>query len=159
MSPVLCRSQAPTPASGDPAEAGRVLRDLKLRPVQRRDVDLENLCGFDDIGVRRHPAPPREGKLEVMAIDLPAKGSGPRGTLRKGVENSFCNYCNQYVHAPRHSPGLKECPTPGCGRPNGFGRFALSPRPGGSALTGEEMHDLERENPQASKGPDGRKSD
>ena len=44
-------------------------------------------------------------------------------------DNYFCRDCRRIVHVRKGSPGFRECPTPGCPRPTGFGAFAKVKRP------------------------------
>ena len=52
----------------------------------------------------------------------------PHGRYDPDLDNFYCHFCRSYVQAPP-SQGLRECPTPGCKRPLGFGKFAAVARP------------------------------
>jgi len=49
------------------------------------------------------------------------------GDREPGAPGWFCRHCRT-IHAKR-GDDLRECPTPGCTRPDGFGRYAARPRP------------------------------
>lgn len=53
----------------------------------------------------------------------------PRGSFVEGRANFFCRDCRSFVAAPAGAESMRECPTPGCRRPTGFGAFAKVPRP------------------------------
>lgn len=61
-------------------------------------------------------------------ISAGASSSDVRGAFDPSRENFFCRDCRCYVHAPKGA-SLRVCPTPGCSRPTGFGRFAAVARP------------------------------
>ncbi len=68
----------------------------------------------------------------------------PIGSNLPDYDNYFCRDCRHIVHVRKGSPGFRECPTPGCRRPTGFGECARVLRP--STLRGELCirHDPER---------------
>lgn len=39
----------------------------------------------------------------------------------------FCLYCNEFIKAREGEPPPRACPTPGCRRPGGFGKYAETP--------------------------------
>jgi hypothetical protein len=64
-----------------------------------------------------------------MSVGTASSSYHPQGAYDANRDNYCCNFCRQFVYAPKGSPGLKACPTPGCSRPTGFGAFAKVPRP------------------------------
>jgi len=58
-----------------------------------------------------------EGATSANYVDL----------TRDGEPGWFCMFCRT-IH-PKRGVDLRECPTPGCRRPTGFGRYGDTPRP------------------------------
>jgi hypothetical protein len=67
--------------------------------------------------------------LRFVRIDVPMSGPAPSGSVTPDMDTYFCRWCQSFVFAPKGSPGLRACPTPGCRRPNGFGPvFSRQPK-------------------------------
>jgi hypothetical protein len=52
-----------------------------------------------------------------------------RGAFDPSRVNFFCASCRSFVQAPLGVTGIRACPTLGCDRPDGFGVYAMVPRP------------------------------
>jgi hypothetical protein len=51
--------------------------------------------------------------------------------LRCGEPAYCCRYCRTYFPVRVYGKHPRECPIEGCDNPNGFGRYADTPRPRG----------------------------
>lgn len=59
-----------------------------------------------------------------MSTGHVAQPASIRGVFDPSRANFFCGSCRSFVQAPPGASGMRECPTPGCTRPTGFGKYA-----------------------------------
>ena len=64
--------------------------------------------------------------MSTGAVSTPA---GPGGAFDASRVNFYCLNCRRFVLAPPGADSMRECPTPGCRRPTGFGGYAKVPWP------------------------------
>ena len=63
-----------------------------------------------------------------MSTGTVATPAAIRGAFDPTRANLFCGSCRAFVQSPPGAAGMRECPTPGCARPTGFGAYAMTAR-------------------------------
>ena len=60
-------------------------------------------------------------KDEVLQLTAPGQVHTDAGAFQHGRRNYFCRWCGGFTTAAAHEPDPRQCSTPGCKRPFGFG--------------------------------------
>jgi hypothetical protein len=81
-----------------------------------------------DDAVFNHPGPEA-----VVSVGSSRESFVPIGSNLPDFDNYYCRDCGRIVHVRKGSPDFRQCPTPECSRPTGFGIHAMTPRPRGAA--------------------------
>lgn len=73
--------------------------------------------------MRTETASPARGKLSDVtlgSVTTPAS-TGAGSKYQHGKKNYFCRFCDSYTSVDERAPDPRQCATPGCERPYGFG--------------------------------------
>jgi LSD1 subclass zinc finger protein len=63
----------------------------------------------------------------MSGTGIVATPAGIGGTFDPKRTNFYCNSCRSFVQAPPGTSSMRECPTPGCTDPYGFGIYWKTP--------------------------------
>ena len=62
-------------------------------------------------------AQPKAPKINVTSTGTANTSGDYFGKHSEDFDNYVCGWCRTIVHAPKGTPGLAACPTPGCRAP------------------------------------------